>query len=144
MPTLESSIVIHRPIEDVFNYSTDLARHAEWKSGLLHAEMSSPGAVRTGATYTYQVQVMGRKIETNGEVVDFAPPFTFQWKATSGPFPMSGSTTYEEISDGTRVTDTIVVEPGGFFKLAEPLLIRQQQSQMKADLEKLKKLLEGS
>lgn len=43
----------------------------------------------------------------------------------------------------TRVTDTIEAEPGGFFKLAEPLLVKQQQSQMEADMKKLKELLEG-
>jgi hypothetical protein len=49
----------------------------------------------------------------------------------------------EPAADGTRVIETVEVEPGGFFKLAQPLLVRQQQSQMEKDLKKLKELLEN-
>jgi uncharacterized membrane protein len=142
MQKLEASVFINRPIQEVFDYTTNLNRHPEWKSGILQAEITSPGEIGAGSTYIYNIQVMGRKIETKGEVVGFSPPNTFEWRATSGPFPMSGSTRYEQESDGTRVTDTILVEPGGFMKLAEPLLVRQQQSQMETDLQKLKSQLE--
>jgi uncharacterized membrane protein len=143
MPTLESSILINHGIDDVFQYATDLTRHPEWRSGLLHAEVTTPGEVGVGTTYTYNVQVMGRKIETSGEVGTYEPPQVYGWEATSGPFPMSGTTKCEKSSEGTLVTESITVEPGGFFKLAEPLLLRQQQSQMETDLLKLKKLLEN-
>lgn len=142
MATLEASIQINRPVEDVFAAVVDFNQHPQWRGGLLKAEVTSPDPLGVGSTYTYDMQVMGRKIETTGDVVAYEPPTTYAWKATSGPFPLSGSTRCEAVAGGTRVTETVEAEPGGFFKLAEPVLLRQQRSQMEKDLKNLKAMLE--
>jgi uncharacterized protein YndB with AHSA1/START domain len=144
MATLEASIIINCPIEEAFKELTDFKKHPIWRNGLLKAEITSSGPLGIGSTYTYDMQVMGRKIETTGMVVDYQPPKVYAWKATSGPFPLSGKVTCEEISNGTQVSETVLAEPGGFFKLAEPVLLRQQKSQMEKDLKNLKELLEKS
>lgn len=46
------------------------------------------------------------------------------------------------MNDLQRIGGPSEAEPGGFFKLAEPLLMSQQQSQMDASLKKLKEILE--
>ena len=51
--------------------------------------------------------------------------------------------TCEEVSGGTRYTQVIEGEPGGFFRLAGPLLERAIKRQFRADLETLKDLLEA-
>jgi uncharacterized protein YndB with AHSA1/START domain len=142
MARLESSITINRPIEEVFTAVTDFASHPQWRGGLQRAEVTSPGPLRAGSTYVYDLRVMGREINTTGEVVAYEPPTAYAWKATSGPFPLSGKVHCEPAAGGTRVIETVEVEPGGFFKLAQPLLVRQQQSQMEKDLKNLKELLE--
>lgn len=142
MATLEATIIINRPVEEVFAAVEDFNSHPRWRGGLLKAEVTSPGPLGVGSTYVYNMQVMGRKIETTGEVVAYDPPSTYTWKATSGPFPLSGSVRCETVSEGTRVTETVEAEPGGFFKLAEPVLLRQQKGQMEKDLKQLKVLLE--
>jgi uncharacterized protein YndB with AHSA1/START domain len=143
MATLESSIVINRPIEEVFRAVIDFEQHPQWREGLLKAEITSPEPVQAGTTYVYNMRVMGRKIETTGEVVAYDPPTLYAWKATSGPFPLSGRVRCETVAEGTRVTETVEAEPGGFFKLAEPLLMRQQQSRLEKDLKALKAMLES-
>jgi len=143
MATLQTSIIINRPIDEVFAYVTDLSNNVKWMTGVIAAEMTSPGSVNVGATYRFDIKTMGMTLETKGEVTAYEPPTRYAWKATSGPFPMSGSTTFESVEGGTRVTDMIEAEPGGFFKLAEPLLIKQQQSQMEADMKKLKEIMEA-
>jgi uncharacterized membrane protein len=141
--TLEAKIIINRPIEEIFNYVTDVNNAAKWQSGIIEAKATSNSVIGIGTTYQYIVQVMGRKIETEGEVTAHEPHSRYAWKSTKGPFPLSGGTTFEETSAGVSVTDTVEAEPGGFFKLAEPLMVKQQQSQMKKDLAALKQLLEG-
>jgi uncharacterized membrane protein len=143
MATLEANININRPIEEIFNFVTDVNNAAKWQSGIIEAQATSNGANGVGTTYKYVNQVMGRKIETEGEVTVYEPHNRYAWKSTNGPFPLSGGTTFEETSDGVSVTETVEAEPGGFFKLAEPLMVKQQQSQMKKDLAALKQLLEG-
>lgn len=143
MAHLEASITINRPTEEVFAYVVDPNTAAKWQSSVVQAAQTSDGPMGAGSTYRYVVQVMGQRLDTSGQVTAYEPPKKYAWKSTSGPFPMSGSSTCESVEGGTRITNTIDVEPGGFFKLAEPLLMRQQQSQSENDLEKLKELLEA-
>lgn len=144
MAKIESSVTVNRPIEEVFTFVTDIRNSTKWMSGVLEAAQTSSGPMGVGATYRFNIEVMGRKLETTGEVAVYDPPSKYAWKASSGPFPMSGSTTCEPVAGGTLVTDTIEVEPGGFFKLAEPLLIKQQRGQVEKDMKRLKELLEAS
>ena len=143
MKRIESSITIECSVEEVFTTVADFNSHAVWRTGLIAATLTSEGPVQAGATYQYSMKVMGKEIETTGQIEAYQPPKHYGWKATSGPFPMSGNVKCEATSGGgTRVTETVEVDPGGFFKLAEPLLIKQQQSQMQKDLQQLKALLE--
>ena len=110
--------------------------------GFVEAKVTSSGAVGVGTTYHYVVKAMGQKLDTTGEITAWEPPKKYAWTAASGPFPMSGGIACEAVEGGTRITQTINAEPGGFFKLAEPLLMSQQQGQMTTDLKKLKEILE--
>ena len=143
MARIEASIVINRPIEDLFEYMADVARNTEWKEGILEAKQTSPGPAAVGATYTYVVQAMGRKIETDGEITEFQAPTRFAWKSTKSPFPMTGGHTLEPANGGVKVTNFMEVEPGGFFKLAEGIMAKQQKSQMERELANLKAMMEG-
>ncbi len=143
MTTLQASILINQPIEKIFNFVTDVDNAAKWQSGIIEARATSNGPVGVGTTYQYIVQVMGRKIETEGQVTAYEPHSRYAWKSTKGPFPLSGGTTFEDSPEGVRVTDTVEVEPGGFFKLAESVIAKQQQSQMEKDLATLKQVLEA-
>jgi uncharacterized protein YndB with AHSA1/START domain len=142
MPTLEASILIKSPIEEVFNAVTDFKQHPKWRGGLIKAEITSLGPLGVDTTYTYNMKVMGREIETTGKVVNYMPPTFYEWQATSGPFPLRGKVVCEAHPDGTKVTETVIAEPGGFFKLAESILLRQQKGQMQKDLNNLMELLE--
>ncbi|MBC8504660.1 MAG: SRPBCC family protein [Anaerolineales bacterium] len=142
MATIEANIIINHPIEEIFDFVTDVNNAARWQSGIIAAKAISNGSIGVGTTYQYIVQVMGRKIETQGEITAYEPHVRYAWKSTKGPFPLSGGTAFEPTPKEVRVTDTVDVEPGGFFKLAEPVIANQQQSQMEKDLAKLKQVLE--
>ena len=50
---------------------------------------------------------------------------------------------FESFNGGTRVTVRGQAEPGGFFKLAEPIVGRMVKRLFEADAENLKDLLEA-
>jgi len=62
----------------------------------------------------------------------------------SGPFPLQVTVTFEPLEGGTRVNTTIEGEPGGFFKLAEPLIVSVSKRQSQSDLDNLKDLMEAN
>jgi len=97
-----------------------------------------------GSQYTYMMQLMGRRLETAGQITEHEPPSKHGWKATSGPFPVfQGAFLFEAVNGSTKVTMLAEAEPGGFFKLAEPIALRMTQRQLETSLNNLKDLLEA-
>ena len=68
----------------------------------------------------------------------------FSFHATGGPLPdQRGTFACEEVTGGTRYTQIVEGEPGGFFRLAGLLLERALKCHFRADLETLKDMLEA-
>jgi uncharacterized protein YndB with AHSA1/START domain len=144
MMKFEESVIINRPIEEVFSYVTDYDTHIQWQSGLVEAGITSQGPLGVGSHYSYVTQMLGRRLETAGEITEHEPPNRHLWKATSGPLPeFQGGFIFEAVNGGTKVTMRAEGEPGGFFKLAEPIAMRMVRRQLGASLDNLKDLLES-
>ncbi len=143
MAKAEASVVINRPVAEVFAYVADLNTHAKWQDGLVEAKQTSSGPTGVGSTYRYITQIAGQKVETAGEVTEYAANQKYAFKSTSGPFPLKGGFAFESAPGGTHVRFFAAAEPGGFFKLAEPILAGTLQKQMETSLGNLKKFLEA-
>jgi uncharacterized protein YndB with AHSA1/START domain len=143
MATLELSTVINRPVEEVFAFLSNPENGPKWSAGSSDVTITSAGPMGVGTTYRSVRTLLGRRIESEGVFTAYEPNRSYATKSTSGPFPMEGRVTFERIAGGTRVTGTLVGEPGGFFKLAEPLLMSMGKRQFDADLANLKDLMES-
>ena len=143
MAHLETSITINRPSEEVFAFVVDPQNAVKWEGSVVDAANTSSGPIGVGTTQRYSFKFVGQKIESTSKITVYDAPRQFAWKSTAGPFPVSGGYTFESVPGGTRMIYRTDVEPGGFFKLAGPLLTRQMQSQLENDLKKLKQVLEA-
>jgi len=140
----EHSVVIDRPVEEVFAYVTDANNDALWQSSTLDTEQTSEGAVGVGTTYRSVSKFLGRRIETTLEVTEHEPPRKQCSRVASGPIPAVGCYLFEPADGGsTRFTQNLAAEVGGFFRLAEPLVARAFRRQLEADMATLKDLLEA-
>ena len=144
MAKVESSTTIKRPVEDVFGVLSNPENDPKWQSGSLEAKQTSTGPIRVGTTARFVSKFLGRRIEVEGEITEFEPNRSFAARSKSGPFPLQLSVTFEPIEGGTRVNTTIEGEPGGFFKLAEPLIVSVSKRQSQSDLDNLKDLMEAN
>jgi uncharacterized membrane protein len=140
---METSIVIDRPLEEVFRFTTDFENQPKWQSRLLEAKKMSEGPIGVGTTWRLRAKFLGRRIEFEQECTEYAPNRIYGGKSRSGPFPIAGRQTYERVGGGTRINVTGEVQPGGFFKLAEPLVVRMLKRLTEADLANLKDLMEA-
>jgi uncharacterized protein YndB with AHSA1/START domain len=143
MATLETSIVINRPVEEVFAFVSNPENYPKWFSGSREVKITSAGPIGVGTTFRTVVTFLGRRIEGEIEFTEYEPNRSFAEKTKSGPFPVENRVTFERVEGGTRVTSSQVAEPGGFFKLAEPLLVRMIKRQFEADAANLKDLMES-
>ncbi len=144
MPTFDVSTTIKRPVADVFAVLSNVANNPKWSSVALEAKQTSPGPIGVGTTARFVGKVLGRRIESDFEVTEFEPNRKFASLSKSGPIPLQVTVTFEPIEGGTRVNTTIEGEPGGFFKLAEPLMVSMGKRQFQSDLDNLKDMMEAS
>lgn len=140
---VSATVIIDRPVEEVFDFIKDMDNHAAWQTGVLESRITSPGEVGVGSTYKYVTQMMGRQISTTGEIITCDPNERFMYRSTSGPFQIVGGYTFEPVESGTQVTQRIVADIEGFFRLAEPIVVRSVQRNIHNNLATLKETLEA-
>jgi len=138
---VDSSIVIDRPPDEVFAYATDPAHTPEWQSSAL--ETSVDGPLQAGATGREVRKFLGRRMESTMRIEAYQPPRRFALQVTSGPVPFHVEQTVEPEGAGSRVYAVIEGEPGGFFKLAEPLVERAVRRELEGNFATLKDILEA-
>jgi hypothetical protein len=133
----------HRPAAgDVFTAITDVARTPVWTPGLTEAHQTSQGPLRPGTTLVYAGTFLGRRYTSPVVCTGLTPGKRFATKTAAGPFYLEVEVTLEPSADGTRVINTCRGESRGFFKLAEPLVVRLTRKQTEAAFDNLRMLLE--
>ncbi len=143
MVRVELSIVINRPVADVFAYVTNPANSTKWQEGLVESRLVSSGPMGVGAQVVDVRKFLGRDMDSKLEVTAFEPNKKYAQKVISGPLPFEITQTFEATGTGTKIILVAQGEPGGFFKLAEGMVQKQLQTQLEGDGQRLKKALEG-
>ena len=141
MIKIEHSVVVDRPVEEVFAYATDVSKVPEWQTSALEARVDAP--MQAGATGAIVRKFLGRRMESTVRFDEYEPPRKFAIESTSGPVQFHVHQTYEPEGAGARINIVMEGEPGGFFKLAEPLVQRAIKREMEANFATLKDILEA-
>ncbi|MBA3432433.1 MAG: SRPBCC family protein [Actinobacteria bacterium] len=143
MIRFELTEVVDRPAQEVFDYVTNPEKLPEWQSMVSESRQDSQGPMGVGTRVTNVRNFLGRRIESQAEVTAYESPRRFDVRTVSGPVPFQISHTLEPKEASTVIKVETQGEPGGFFKLAEPLVGRQAERQFKNDFATLKDLLEA-
>ena len=96
-----------------------------------------------GTTFLNVSQFLGKRLESTFEITEYEPNRRVSIKSTSGPIPLTGSTIFEEVEGGTKVSFEAEGDVGGLFKLAEPIVARTAQRQFEGNFLTLKDVLEA-
>jgi hypothetical protein len=144
MATITKSIVIKRPIEEVFDVATCLKRCVVWQASIVGSEKISEGPVGVGTRYRHQVKFLGIKSETHPVVTVWEPPHRMAYQDASGPSTFDVHFTCEPTPEGVKFTVNVSGEPKGVLaNLTEPLLVPLLERQFESDLQALKVLMEN-
>jgi ligand-binding SRPBCC domain-containing protein len=142
--SIDETVTVQASPAEVFAFVTDPEKGPVWQSSLLEARFDPDGPLQQGTRITETRKLLGRRLESTVEVTELEPDRRFSGKVLSGPFPWEFTYTFEASGDGTRVDFHIEGEPGGFFRLAEPIVVRTVRKQMEADFSTLKELVEST
>jgi len=136
-----ASETINCPPKQVFDTLIDVEHHTDWANGPDEIIDVSENPAQMGTTWRQRSSFLGRDMDTNMKVNVFEPGQRLGF-ASDKPFQMQITFTLEPQAGGTKLTATGEAEPGGFFKLAGPMLSRSAQGMLEKDLQSLKGILE--
>ena len=139
----QESIVVERPIEEVFAYLTDPETLPEWQTTVLAVRLETDGPMGPGSRIEETRKFLGRRLDVTMEVLEYDAPQRFALRSRSGPVPLEVTNSLREEGEGTRIDTVIEGEPGGFFRLAETLVARAVERELRSNLETLKDVLES-
>ncbi len=139
-----SSIIIERPIDEVFAYVSNVENMSRWVSGVNRVRLLSD-RVRSGATFSADYAEGVRRAGIDFKVVEFEPPVRFATKSERGPFsfPFRGTLELKSLGDTTEVTNNVETGPESVaVRLADllfgPLLRRGIRSRLQEELQALR------
>jgi len=144
MSRIQRSIVIERPIDEVWGFVHDTTKDALWQTTLVESRVLTEGPKRVGTRVQEVRRFMGVRIEMDLELTEFEPNRKSAQKAVSGGIPLSGSYVLEPLDGATKLTVTGELDAHRAFRLAEPVFARITSRELEANLGHLKDLLEAT
>ena len=140
----EESVDIDRPVEEVYEYVSDVGNYPQWMAHVLEVRQATPGAPQQREGFVVAIKSVGRRFETPYERTFDEAGRRYTDRAVGGPIPdQRWHSAFEEVPGGTRFTRAVEVESSGLLKLLEPLQRRAAGRQLTRDLQTLKQVLEA-
>jgi uncharacterized protein YndB with AHSA1/START domain len=143
MIQVEKSVVIDKPVREVFSFVSNHNNTTKWQGGVEAVIPEGPSNA-VGSRYTEVRKFMGQEMKSTMEITRFEPNARWAAKVIKGPVPYEVTATFEESGGGTKMTTRVEGEPKGFFKIAEGMLKGQLEKSLEEDGQRLKGILEGA
>ena len=138
----ENSVVICQPVDQVFEFVTNLRNNSKWQTDILELEITSDNNFGPGATYRCLNRFLGKHIESEGVIIDYTPGKVCCIRITAGAFSGECNMYFEAVEDGTKFTASGDLDVR-YFKLLKMIAKRKINQQIKNDMLKLKYILEN-
>jgi uncharacterized protein YndB with AHSA1/START domain len=118
-------ILVKAPLQQTFDYVSDLTRHPEWSGGELKIEAVTPGPVATGKEYRSRGEVAVQKDRPNTVRVSvYEPPHRFGFIANDPDFgDVSHGFTFTEQNGGVLIERAMTLSLNPIIALAFRFLV---------------------
>jgi len=122
----EATVVIDRPIEDVFAFLADGENDPKFSPRVLEIAKTTAGPPGVGTVYASTVKDAGVKTKREFKLTEFEQPTRIRWTEQSKNLVTAREGGYDLAREGdrTRVTIHNVLEGHGPGKLIAPLALR--------------------
>ena len=142
MVEIEHSVIIDRPVDEVFEFVINPENEPLWIPGTLEAKQISEGPLVVGTRLRITARLFGQTNESTWEVTEYEKNRRRGAKSISGSMPYAFVESYESVEGGTKIDAVAQIEAGGLAKLAEPIIARMARRQMETKFANLKALME--
>lgn len=142
MSRIEGTVIIKRPADKVFAYTTEAKSWPKWHGAIPEAEQTSKGQMGVGTTFRGKSRMMGQTSEWTAKMTEYEPYKRWGKVIDSGSLVIDDKLVCDPAEGGTRLTMVYEVKVGGILKLLSPMIISSMHKQLKLDLASLKAILE--
>jgi Polyketide cyclase / dehydrase and lipid transport len=122
MPRVDGEIIIHRPVEEVFDFVADECNEPRYNPRMLDAAQLSDGPIGLGTRFRTELNTMGRAMPMTVEFTAYQRPWRLASSTHSSMMETDGALTFESVPDGTRMRWSWDVRPRGVLKLMTPVV----------------------
>jgi len=143
MIKFEHSIIINRPLDEVWNYLSNVENMPKWDRGVLEAKQTSEGLPGVGSTVQTRRQLLGWQRIGKLRISEYVPNKIISLQGSLGSMTAQIRYAFEPVEGGTRMTGTSEVELGGLWKLITPILTPMLERDGREDLANVKRIMEA-
>ena len=142
MINLNSTVMIYRPIQQVFDFVSTAENDFQWQYGTLESAQVSPGITGAGAFFRSVGHLMGRRLQGTFEITEYEKNKKYGFRSLSGPLRLQTLYTFEMTAGSTKVNVSTRASLADLFQVSEGVLEKQLGKQLKENLALLKGILE--
>ncbi len=148
MAEAEGSIIIHAPVGKVFRRIAQHDRCHDWLEFVSDANYNSEQRTDVGTSAHHRGQIMGRKMEWDGEIIEWVEDARIVWQARSGlpkKMQMKAINRVEKEGRNTRYGLKVEYQPPYSIlgKVMDVIMMRRAiRRSITSSLEKLKVVVE--
>ena len=144
MLTVEESIVINKPRLAVWEFITDSANVPVYSSNVVEYELVSGEKQEVGRICRWVVKMAGRRLEMTDEMTEVERGRGGKYVSKDATIPYTLSVHCQDVGEGTKVTWHQEMESlKGFFKSADPIVLKLYARDVRSNLGKAKTILES-
>lgn len=141
---IESSIIVNRPVAEVFDYVLNVHENGStWAPDLESVEKTTDGPVGPGTEFAQVQNIMGMRRHTTLKFTEVEPNRSIRAKAELGPISPDVTMSFSEAGDGTRVSLSGDGNPRGLLKLLSPMVAKRGTKMWDERFASLKQVLEA-
>lgn len=143
MAHVEGQIIIHRPVDEVFDFVADERNEPRYNPQMRRAEQISAGPIGVGTTFRAESTSLGRPVEMTIAYTNFERPQQLTSLTHLATMDIQGTLTFDPVPEGTRMRWFWELEPRGALKLMTPVVALIGRRQERTIWTALKQYLEA-
>jgi uncharacterized protein YndB with AHSA1/START domain len=143
MARIEGELVIHRPVQEVFDFVADERNEPRYNPRICRAEQLSPGPIGRGTRFRAEAGALGRTTGMTIEYTIYERPRRLASSIRMPAADITGTLRFDPVTNGTRMGWSWLVRPRGLYRLLTPVIVRVGRRQEQENWGGLKRFLEA-